>query len=149
MFMRNRLAGKMAAEMREATCAGTQTSKAPTLSGPSVTNHYSVPEPLVPRQEDRRLGERDCSVMNHIYVCVYFLYYCILSEYKLLLVKRVKITKCLGMVIDEKLKWEGRYRSYELKSHGAYRKDKVDHSNHICSKRLSESDEPYFDHIAN
>ena len=32
----------MAAEMREATCAGTQTSKAPTLSGPSVTNHYSV-----------------------------------------------------------------------------------------------------------
>ena len=28
--------------MREATCAGTQTSKAPTLSGPSVTNHYSV-----------------------------------------------------------------------------------------------------------
>ena len=45
MFMRNRLARKMAAEMREATCAGTQTSKAPTLSGPSVTNnHYSVPE---------------------------------------------------------------------------------------------------------
>ena len=43
MFMRNRLARKMAAEMREATCAGTQTSKAPTLSGPSVTNHYSVP----------------------------------------------------------------------------------------------------------
>ena len=42
MFMRNRLARKMAAEMREATCAGTQTSKAPTLSGPSVTNHYSV-----------------------------------------------------------------------------------------------------------
>ena len=41
-FMRNRLARKMAAEMREATCAGTQTSKAPTLSGPSVTNHYSV-----------------------------------------------------------------------------------------------------------
>ena len=40
--MRNRLARKMAAEMREATCAGTQTSKAPTLSGPSVTNHYSV-----------------------------------------------------------------------------------------------------------
>ena len=43
MFMRNRLARKMAAEMRGATCAGTQTSKAPTLSGPSVTNHYSVP----------------------------------------------------------------------------------------------------------
>ena len=42
MFMRNRLARKMAAEMRGATCAGTQTSKAPTLSGPSVTNHYSV-----------------------------------------------------------------------------------------------------------
>ena len=42
MFMGNRLARKMAAEMREATCAGTQTSKAPTLSGPSVTNHYSV-----------------------------------------------------------------------------------------------------------
>ena len=42
MFMRNRLAKKMAAEMREATCAGTQTSKAPTLTGPSVTNHYSV-----------------------------------------------------------------------------------------------------------
>ena len=42
MFMRNRLARKMAVEMREATCAGTQTSKAPTLSGPSVTNHYSV-----------------------------------------------------------------------------------------------------------
>ena len=40
--MRNRLARKMAAEMRGATCAGTQTSKAPTLSGPSVTNHYSV-----------------------------------------------------------------------------------------------------------
>ena len=40
--MRNRLARKMAAEIREATCAGTQTSKAPTLSGPSVTNHYSV-----------------------------------------------------------------------------------------------------------
>ena len=37
MFMRNRLARKMAAEMRGATCAGTQTSKAPTLSGPSVT----------------------------------------------------------------------------------------------------------------
>ena len=31
MFMRNRLARKMAVEMREATCAGTQTS-----------NHYSV-----------------------------------------------------------------------------------------------------------
>ena len=44
MFMRNRLARKMAAEMRGATCAGTQTSKAPTLSGPSVTNHYSVPK---------------------------------------------------------------------------------------------------------
>ena len=43
MFMRNRLARKMAAEIREATCAGTQTSKAPTLSGPSVTNDYSVP----------------------------------------------------------------------------------------------------------
>ena len=42
MFMRNRLARKMAAEMRGATCAGTQTSKAPTLSGPSVTNRYSV-----------------------------------------------------------------------------------------------------------
>ena len=28
MFMRNQLARKMAAEMREATCAGTQTSKA-------------------------------------------------------------------------------------------------------------------------
>ena len=28
--------------MRGATCAGTQTSKAPTLSGPSVSNHYSV-----------------------------------------------------------------------------------------------------------
>ena len=52
--MRNRLARKMAAEMREATCAGTQTSKAPTLSGPSVTNHYSVPrwlkrEPTLPQ----------------------------------------------------------------------------------------------------
>ena len=45
MFMRNRLARKMAAEMRGATCAGTQTSKAPTLSGPSVTNHYSVTTP--------------------------------------------------------------------------------------------------------
>ena len=42
MFMGNRLARKMAAEMREATCAGTQTSKAPTLTGPSVTNRYSV-----------------------------------------------------------------------------------------------------------
>ena len=47
MFMRNRLARKMAAEMREATCAGTQTSKAPTVSGPSVTNHYSVVQELV------------------------------------------------------------------------------------------------------
>ena len=32
----------MAAEMREATCAGTQTSEAPTLSGSFVTDHYSV-----------------------------------------------------------------------------------------------------------
>ena len=43
VYVSSVLARKMAAEMREATCAGTQTSKAPTLSGPSVTNHYSVP----------------------------------------------------------------------------------------------------------
>ena len=28
---------------------------------------WIIPEPLVPRQEDRRLGERDCSGPNKIF----------------------------------------------------------------------------------
>ena len=59
MFMRNRLARKMAAEMRGATCAGTQTSKAPTLSGPSVTNHYSVSLSLGRREGQKSRNESD------------------------------------------------------------------------------------------
>ena len=68
MFMRNRLARKMAAEMREATCAGTQTSKAPTLSGPSVTNHYSV------AQRRKRLAENAdfCRHLSYFLFLMFF-----------------------------------------------------------------------------
>ena len=69
MFMRNRLARKMAAEMREATCAGTQTSKAPTLSGPSVTNHYSVGR--TQRRLDKQLA--NCHVRSRPIRSLHFL----------------------------------------------------------------------------